>query len=522
MTDTALPPPSPEDRSPDDWHRLHPITPVINGLRGGGIALLIIAQQSLALGAVSGEAVLWAWLGIAVIGVPAVAGIVYLQWRAHQYWIAPDAVHLKKGIVFRQHVQARLDRLQAVDIVEPFIGRIFGFAEVKVEVAGGQGSGVKLRLLPKAQALELRNRIVGLAAGVRPQGAAAPAAAPSSASLPVASGPAPSGPATPTAAAPVAFDAAPSREVYRLPTGRLLGSIVLSWASVGFLATVVAAVIAVAVAGAFALPEISDSDLAAAGYGPLAGFVSGTVAIVGTWLLAFAGAAWKQFSSAYGFTAGVSRDGIRLEHGLLDKRRQTVPPGRVQAVRLVQPLPWRRVDWWRITTNVAGYQEQQEAVSTLLPVGPRSDALYAVWLVLPDLGDPDPAGALSAAMSGRGSEHGFTASPPRAFWVDPFQWRRRGVRATGNALLIRRGLFARALVIVPHEKTQSLALRQGPLQRVLGLASVEVHSTKGVVVPLAEHLAVEDAIALLDAQARRATEARARQTPDQWMARVAG
>ena len=51
--------------------------------------------------------------------------------------------------------------------------------------------------------------------------------------------------------------------------------------------------------------------------------------------------AWRRFAGAFGFTVRVSPDGLRLRHGLPEHRAQTVPPGRVQAVSLVQPLLWR-------------------------------------------------------------------------------------------------------------------------------------------------------------------------------------
>jgi putative membrane protein len=54
----------------------------------------------------------------------------------------------------------------------------------------------------------------------------------------------------------------------------------------------------------------------------------------------------------------------------------------------------------------------------------------------------------------------------------------------------------------------------------LGLATVEVHSTKGMVKPVAHHLALADAIALLDAQAARARARRSLQTPELWMVKV--
>jgi putative membrane protein len=250
---------------------------------------------------------------------------------------------------------------------------------------------------------------------------------------------------------------------------------------------------------------------------------NGGVTAMVVWIFSIGTVLWAQLNGNANFSAGIAADGIRLSHGLLDTRRQTVPPGRVQALVVKQSLLWRGFDWWKVSLNVAGYQEQkQESVSTLLPVGTRRDALDALWLVLPDLGDPDPAGTISTAMVGSRAENGFTASPARSWIFDPFQWWRRGVKATDRALLIRKGLFLREFYVIPHERTQSLAIRQGPLQRVLGLATIEVHSTKGVIQPVAEHLSIEDAIALIDDQARRAREGRARQTPEQWMAAVSG
>uniref|UniRef100_UPI0025ED8A32 PH domain-containing protein n=1 Tax=uncultured Demequina sp. TaxID=693499 RepID=UPI0025ED8A32 len=117
-------------------------------------------------------------------------------------------------------------------------------------------------------------------------------------------------------------------------------------------------------------------------------------------------------------------------------------------------------------------------------------------------------------------EGGFTPSPSRARLFDPFQWRQRGVRATERALMIRRGRLVREMFVVPHERTQSLAIQQGPLQRRRRLASFTVHSTRGPVRPVAENLDVDDAVALLDSQTARARESRATQTPEQWMTAV--
>jgi putative membrane protein len=446
---------------------------------------------------------IWIFLGLAVLAAVATSGVSYLMWRVHVYRISDDAIELNKGILFKQQRQARLDRLQAVDVVQPLVARIFGFAQVKVEVAGGQDSGVTLAFLRLGDAEALRNEIVALAAGRRTARAggtdlaAAPSLSPQDinvlSSQPFAT----------------AIPADAQREVYAVPLGRLIHSVVRSWGTVVFVVAVPVVIVVIVLASREA--SLQQVLLGAVG-GSIAGFI-GALTGVGAYVIA-------KVNAAFNFKAAIAADGIRLQHGLFETRRQTVPPGRVQAVRFQQSLLWRSKDWWHVTINVAGYQETDQAVSTLLPVGDREEALRALHLVLPEVGDPELDGTVGTAMNGKGADGGFIASPRSAVWLDPWQWKRRGVRATETALLIRRGLFVKELFVVPHERTQSLRLAQGPVQRALGLANVTVQSTPGPVKPEAHHLAVADAMALLDSQAERARQRRKVQTPEQWAAAV--
>jgi len=290
----------------------------------------------------------------------------------------------------------------------------------------------------------------------------------------------------------------PEREILSVQTGILVGSLLRS----SVVVSVVLAVVVIVVAGVVARQPGLVLSLAI-GFFPLAGYV------------------WQRFSTEFGFRVAQSPDGIRLRHGLLESRAQTVPPGRVQAVRLVQPLLWRGRDWWRVEMNIAGYvQEENKASETvLLPVGTRTEALLALWLVLPDLGANDPRGVLDEALSGSDRAHGFVTSPARARWLDPISWRRNGYVLTDRAVLVRRGRLNRRVDVVPHERTQSLGLHQGPLQRRFRLATVTLHSTPGPVRPIVEHLGAGAAGALLDAQSVRARRARAEAGPEQWMRR---
>jgi putative membrane protein len=241
-------------------------------------------------------------------------------------------------------------------------------------------------------------------------------------------------------------------------------------------------------------------------------------------LLASGGVVWSRFNSGFGFRAASSPDGVRLRHGLTETRSQTVPPGRVQAVRLTQSLLWRRPDWWRITVNVAGYGTSggkgRGQENLLLPVGTRDEALAVLSFVAPDLGvaeGEDPRAVVDAALSGSRRTHGFVTSPPAARWLDWISWRRNGFRVTRTVLMVRRGAITRMLDLVPHARTQSLAVTQGPLQRRLGLVHFELHSTPGPVSPQVPHLTEDVGAALMVAQTERARAARAAAGPERWM-----
>ncbi len=500
--------------APREWTHVHPVSPLLGGWAVFAAAIGYWFSQG--PGAPSSEEQLDLHLTLARVALIVAAlaalaiGFGYLSWSFHTYRITDEAIEQRKGLLMRQHRQARLDRVQAVDVVQPLVSRIFGFAKLTVEVAGGEKSGIQLMYLRLADAEALRNEVLLLAAGFRAEVAARSSGED-----------APRGEfslrhemegfrlAPAPGSAHTAVAAAEERPLVAVPIPRLLGSIALSW---GTVTMVILAVVFAAgsLALGIALPEV---DLVAVFFG--GGFFGVLSALFGMFTYAMA-----SLNRGMNFRLGISQDGVRLAHGLMETRRQTIPPGRVQAVQFKQSLLWRGRDWWEIVANVAGYQDDQQAVSTLMPVGTRGEALTALWSVLPNLGDADPAGTVSRALSGSGAEGGFVTAPRAARWIDPIQWRQRGVRATDTALFIRRGRLVRELMVVPHERTQSLAITQGVLERALGLATVEVHSTKGVVRPVAQHLAVADAIALVEAQAQRARERRKVQTPEQWMAKV--
>ncbi|MBD5786700.1 PH domain-containing protein [Cellulosimicrobium terreum] len=489
-----------------EWRRVHPVTPLVRGWTVIAVLLVVVGQQTVN-GLPSGDNLLagdrW-WQVLLAIAAVGVVGLGYsaLAWRMTSYAVDDESVHLRSGVLFRQQRRARLDRLQAVDVVQPLLARLFGLAELNLEVAGGSGSGVKLGFLKEADANALRAELLARAAGLKegrapvPAGADAPGAPPREGVTP--GGAPPEG--VPAAPALLGAPEAPEQAVTTVQPGRLVLSLVRSGATVGLVLGILA--IAGVVAGT---REISI-------------LFSALPAVLG-----FGGYLFQRFSSGFGFRSAISPDGIRLRHGLLETRSQTIPPGRVQAVRLRQGLFWRGPDWWRVDVNVAGYgvTDGSETTSVLLPVGTRDEAFAALWLVLPDLGTPDARVLLDEGLSGLDAGHHHVGSPRRARVLDPLSWRRNGYAVTERALFLRGGRLVRSLVVVPHERTQSLGLQQGPLQRRLRIATFAIHSTPGPVAPRVAHLDASDAAHLLDQQAARAHEARAHAGPELWMREAA-
>jgi putative membrane protein len=142
-------------------------------------------------------------------------------------------------------------------------------------------------------------------------------------------------------------------------------------------------------------------------------------------------------------------------------------------------------------------------------------------LVLPDPGTADPLRVFHQGVNGLDSDAGFVTTPRRARLLAPLGWRRNAFAATDTALLMRSGRWWRQLVVVPHQRTQSIALQQGPLARRFGLADLVLHTTAGPVAPRVIQADIREAQSLFDAQAARARAARRRQTSEQWLAQVA-
>lgn len=467
--------------SADGWRRVHPATNLLELW-----AVLVAAVVAFAFNAFSrvrdaatflSDHLGWLPVAIAVAGIPLIIVLLWAAtlpwWRAKGFRLTDDQVVLRHGLVTRTTRSAHFERVQAVDIVEPLIARIFGLAAVRVETAGGSDSVVAIEFLRRGEAARLREEILGT---VRSTTAANGTNGTHEAA---ASGPTQDVSAsgadetTPAAAPnPNAEDNADGghRLVPTIPITRSIAAAALDWSA---LAVIIVAVIAVVFP-----PAVTG----------LIPFFIGAV----PWLYGVLNKSWK-------FTAILDSGELNLQYGLAERRRQTIPLDRIHAVQVHQPALWRLTGWWKVLVDVAGYREDKTSGSTVvLPVGTLEDAVRVFEAVGP-LSSDEIAGY--ARPEGR-TRADFT-SPENALLVSPFDLRRQGVTLVGDghsvphAVVTHAGRLGRRVSAIDPAHIQEISLSRGPIQQGLGIATVRMDLVPGPVAMAGEDLNVGDADRLL-------------------------
>jgi len=470
------------DLTDGEWHRLHPATPL---LRGG---IILIAVLGFVLSNFRERLVEWVfgapdlpgdplqtayergqigWAAVIVAGV-LILGIVifYASWRMHTFRVGDDVVEVRSGILFRTHRRARLDRIQGIAISRPVFARIFGAAKLDVSVAG-QDAKVQLSYLGSVDADRLRRDVLQLASGARtppPEeatGAATPPA-PATASVAAAEPGLVNQRMREFLAPELDPDAAPPESVVRIPPARLILSLLLS----GF-------TVALILVGGFVLTT------------SLLGRREFFFILVIPGLAAAIGYYFNRFTKSLRYSIAATPDGVRVGFGLLSTSNDTLPPGRIHAIEVSQPLLWRPAKWWMIRINRAGAAGESSAQTstTMLPVGTLDDVRKVLGLLLPGLAGEQTRELVLDGLVGRSGRAltEFTDAPHRAWPLRPFSWRRTGYARTGDAVLVRSGFVWRHLSVVPLARVQSLRITQGPVRRRLDLVELTLQTVAGPV-----------------------------------------
>lgn len=485
----------------DAWKRVHPVTPVFNSWQVIAVLIAVLLFQNIELlgdlGSLA-DAFGFGLILLVIVGalllILLVVGVYsYLSWRSMTYAVTDQAVWLRRGILFRQQRHVRLERIQAVDVSHPLLGRIFGLGRLRVDAAGGANSSLTIGFLRSDDLFALRADIMARAAGVGEESSGAE-----------------EGQGTTDTPAQVKRAVEPEENLlYSVDTRTLVTSLALSVSfMVGALA-LVASVVALVIFGL------------TVGWGAAFALLLGWIPII----LVVGSLLWSRFSKEFNFQAAVSPDGIRVRRGLLEQRAETIPPRRIHAVEIQQPLLWRRRNWYRVSITQATRRTQDSSGGgteshALLPVGTREEAMLALWLVLPDLGVDDPAEFFDEAVKGRTRTNAFMGIPENARFLDPLVRNRRGVAMTRTCMVVRDGWMVRTAAFAPYERVQSVLVHQGPVTRTMGLAGVTACLVPGPVHVTISHLSVAGVEMVRDRLVEMSRLLRGSEPPERWFRRV--
>lgn len=429
-----------------EWRKVHPITPI---LKGGVIwTVLAVGAYNFAFNLFEHDASSLTELlrnltlqivGYALLVLVGVTLVViaasWVAWKFTSYAVVASGIHMRKGVLFKTHAHMRWDRVQGVEVQQRLLGRLFGFGSVKVESAGTE-EPIELGMLKIADCHRLRSEILDSLARARvglPLGEAA-AAGVQGAEKAFALG----------AAGPASLG---DELLYKLPTERLILARILTPTFFGGMMITVAATIGTIAAKT--TPVI---------------VVMGLLTTVYSWL--------KGGFAEFGTTVHNGKDGLRIRGGLTSTSTRAIPPQRLHALEIVQPLLWRRSDWWRVDPCVAGARMLDLEGGTVYPVASRSEVVRLLYTLLP-AGDVT-ASMLQEAFEGKGSGRHFLGAGQRGRWFDPITLPARGICLTAELAVFRSGRFRRKIVVVWRDHAQSRTIKQGPIQAKFDLATLQL------------------------------------------------
>ena len=439
--------------------RPHPLTPLVRGwivlvaIMAGGLREVVQARGE---GNGNGlPALPWLLLGVAVLVLVAgLAGLV--TWYFTKFVIDDEELRIETGAITKKSQQVSFERVQSVDLIQPLVARLLGLAELRIEVGGGD-SHVRLRYLRRQHAASLRDYLLARAHGEK------------------------ASPRLASTADQFTDDSRTDEVLVRINPPRILAGFVLS---PGAFVPVVVVVAAVIIGLRFDI---------------LTYMLPGVIPValsVGTMVS-------QRVIGQFNFTLARAAKGLRITRGLTNLTSQSVPADRIQGLRISQPLFWRRVGWFKVDVDVLGYggspsrnsgdNNERSATGLLLPVATAEEVEIALRHTMPGL-------SLDGIELHR--------IPSRARWLDPINASFVRYGFNDDVIEQRYGALQRVRELVPHAKTQSVRVERGPIQKLLRLATVHVHTTSGPVNLQVQHIDPADARSLVLGQLERARIAR--------------
>lgn len=547
-----------------DWHRLHPLTPwlrVLN-LLGGVLFMALIIGVPLA-GAVFGDdpdsprldispGTYFLLVGIIalVIFVLGTVGVV-LGYRATEFRVTDEVLEMRSGVFARNFLQARLDRLQSVNINRPLGARMLGLSHVATSGAS-DSSEVELKYLGQADADALRDEVLRRASGAKRRKRAEQSAAHQAArhgeqgtpSQPGAGALAGDGqllgdrhaPGSGQAPKPAgqrrtlsdfvdavvddfsgsfaSLGEADSPTIVTVPAKRLAGVEMLKFVGAALIMLVTAGILWT-VFGVLASSQaafLDDLELDA-----LTINIIGAIATIGLPIVTLIMGAFAALVSLPGnmqYNIAGTPDGLRVGKGLLTTNSDTIAPGRIHAVEIQQPFWWRMLGWYRVRINRADVaivssddsDSSQISRTVLLPVGKFDDVIRVLSVAMPMQFGPHTPHLMRDLLAAKPPKQ-LRVTPARAWFLAPFGWKRNAVLVDRGVVYLRRGRLERRVSMIPAERMQGLTISDGPWRRLAGTASLNIGTVLGPVLMGQRLVARSQALQLFEQLAQLAIRA---------------
>jgi putative membrane protein len=433
--------------------RLHPATLVARWLKSApqmlaGAAGLLVAVRDRGLAPLLTFA-----LGFLVLA----AVLAALYWWRFRYTIGPGEIVIEKGLLRRQRRVIPFDRVQDIAIEQKLLARLFGTAAVRIETGGAAKDEGTLDMIALADAEALRDRVRH---GARPAGLA---------------------------------EAAPPEEpvLFAMDLPRLVLSGLFGFSLV-FFAVIAGALQQLDQFGLFNwsdwfTPERADraAHLVTA---RLALGLAGLMLALG--LIAGVG---RTVTRDFGFTLTRTATGLRRRRGLFTLSEVVIPIRRAQ-VALIESGPLARLfGWHRLSFQTLGADRKEGGVQVAAPFARMAEILPV--LAAAGFPEPPPREALhgvprralvrqsapALAMAGLAAAAAFFVEPwlglaalalLAAALIGVLRWRKHGHALGERALFVAGGYLKRRMWIIPYEKTQTIRVTHGPVQRALRLSNL--------------------------------------------------
>lgn len=445
-----------------------------------------------------------AWINLVlaiIIGTVAIPFII-LEYLRFRYWITPQEVGIRRGVLRREHRNIPIERIHTVEIEQSLLPRLFGMAKVKMMTAGSTKAEGVLEYVGLEEAARIREIIRSYQRGQ--------AAAPAVALEPAAD--------TPPAETPLPANTA-SQTLFEMPLKRVLLSgvfrfsllyIALAFSALQYLGVDEDAVVDWLTRGRFKpyLEPLLDSPWLAAAF-----------AIGSAMLFAWLTGILVNLNKFYQFRLWLDVGKLQKRHGLLTRLEGTIPIRRIQTLVVRTNPLMRRYGWHALELQTMGLDPSETGNQAAMPFARQAEietvAPHLYPFTLPEVFARVSPLHIRRLLVRYTVALLVVVAPVGYFWTPAwgglalwpllavlayFQYRNHGYALDDGLLFVRKGVIRQQTWVMPVEKMQVFFASASFFQRRLGLKSVYADTAGGgaLVEPEIADLPAATADALLE------------------------